>query len=503
MTRIQSVSIGIGKTLSTFKKSTGGAVGGVIDLVAKGNISRSKRTPSTLMPTVSHPPVRPVSVPLGTGATGPTLIAQSSSKPAHILLAQSAVESQEEEEGSEGDELPTFHHGSAKSRTKQTKATIARPAPRPFPLQLASESPVSPRASRLRERNGSRHDGENDDDDVVEIVDVFTTPRGPSPPRSPTPSPSLVRPLLVHASAGPATATFVKSKQSSGFPTSPTKSNPQTDVEPHERTKQRRHASPDWDARVSRNERDGILKSPRKSAAHSSPRHVPRTRGRASSPTPLTLSHSAPHHAKNGTLWTGDAGECDASDSRRPQPEDSGSTRDDVGWKPQPSNTSAIYISSGSEDEGNAGLGIDNSGGGGEAEMNEDQDGCTDIDVDGWANTGMILSAPPSPARTCSPPANDLVPTVPVVEVTLPNPARVSKFKPAPAPAPAPASRVDVRAPSTECQVSDRSTSTSLKGSKNDEYIAAPRPVHRVPLLVARAKRSKGRNDDIIDLTSD
>ena len=116
---------------------------------------------------------------------------------------------------------------------------------------------------RLREMGEARYDDGSDDGDMVEIVDVFTTPRGPSPPRSPTPSPL----------AGP--ATFVKSRQSKGFPTSPTKSKSKTDSESRKGRKQRRQASSDRDTHVSVNESHGILKSPSKSAAHSSPRHVP------------------------------------------------------------------------------------------------------------------------------------------------------------------------------------------------------------------------------------
>ncbi|KAG8215238.1 hypothetical protein J3R82DRAFT_8784 [Butyriboletus roseoflavus] len=485
-----SVSIGIGKTLSTFvpEKSTDGAVGGVIDLIAKGNGSRSKSAPSTLMPTTSLPPVRPVSAPLGTGTIGPMPIARSPSKLAHILLPQSALES-EEDEGSEGDELPTFHRGSAKSRMKKTRAPIDRPAPRPFPMQLASELPASPCVSRFRERDGSRQDDKNDDGDAVEIMDVFTTPRGPSPPRSPTPSPSPVKPLPGQASAGPATL-----MKSSGFPTSPTKSKSQADTEPHKKTKQRRRVSSGWDTHASGSEGNGILKSPRKSAVHSSPRHVPRTRGRVSSPTPSMSSNSAPH-ANNIALWTSDTEGHDVSGSRQPQLDDSGSTRmgDGVGRKPRPSDASAIYISSGSEDECNVGLGIDNRGNSGEAEADEDQGEGTDLDADGWANTGMILSTPPSPAPL---PASDLVPTVPAVEVALPNPARVSKFKPA-------TCKVDGRAPPAECQVSVKSTHLKDPTNNGDSDIAASRPVHHVPLLAARAKRSKGGDDDVIDLTSD
>lgn len=479
----QSVSVGIGKTLSTFvSKNTDGAVGVVIDLIAKGNGSRSKSTPSTSMLTTSLPLVRPVSAPLGTGKIGPAPIAQSPSKLAHILFSQSALES-EEEEGSEGDELPTFHRGSAKSK----RAPIVRAAPRPFPMQLA-ELPVSPFISRFRTRD------ENDDGGGVETVDVFTTPHGPSPPRSPTPSPSPVKPLPVQASAGP--ATFVKSEQPGGFPTSPTKPKFQTDAAPRNKKKQPRHVSSNRETHVSGGKGDGILKSPRKSVAHSSPRHVPRTRGRTSSPTPLTNSAL---RTTNVALWTGDGEGHDVSDSRQPQLEDSGSTRmgDGVGRKPRPSDASAIYISSGSEDEGNVGLGFDNDNREdiGEVEANGDQGEDTDPDEDGWADTGMILSAPPSPAPL---PASDLVPTVPAVEVALPDPARVSKFKPA-------ASKVDVRIPPAESQPSAKIISTSLKDPTNNGDTAAPRPAHlsRAPLLVARAKRRKGRDDDVIDLTSD
>jgi hypothetical protein len=494
MVRTQSVSVGVGETWSTFtsEKITGRAVGGVIDLITKGNASKSKSIPPTSMPTASLLPVRPVSASLRAGTStnsvpgvntdtiGPTPIARSPSKLAHIVLPQSALES-EEEEGSEGDELPTFRCGSAKSRTKK-RVAIARPAPRPFPMQLVSQSTASPCASRFREKDRARHDDEYDDDDVVEIVDVFTTPRRPSPPRSPTPSPSPVKPPSVLAS-GP--ATFVKPRQSSGFTTSPTKSKSQTDNEPHQKTKQHRHASSDRDTHVSGNERDGILKSPRKSAAHSSPRHVPRARGRAPSPTPLASSGST-SRANNAAL----------SDGRRPEPEDSGSMQigDGVGRKPRPSDASAIYISSGSEDEGNAGLGVDSSRGGGQAEVNGDQDECTDREADAWADTGMILSSPPSPARAPPPANDDPVPPFPAAEVVLPNPARASKFKPTLAAA----SKVDVRTPA-----SDTTISTSFKGTTSGEDTVAPRPVRRAPLLVARAKRSKGRDDDVIDLTSD
>ena len=503
--RTQCVSVGVGETRSTFtsKKNTGRAVGDVIDLIAKGNTSKSKSIPPMSMPTASLLPVRPVSAPLragtstnsvpgvNTGTIGPTPITRSPSKLAHTVIPRSALES-EEKEGSEGDELPTFHCGSAKSTAKK-RATITRPAPRPFPMQFVSESLASPCASRFKEKDGARHDDENDDGNVVEIVDVFTTPRGPSPPRSPTPSPSPVKYSSVLASTGP--ATFVKPRQSSGFPTSPTKSKSQIDNEPHKKMKQRCHASSDWDTHVSGNERDGILKSPRKSAAHSSPRHVPRARGRAPSPTPLPSSGSA-SHANNAALWTGDAEGRNTSDSRRLEPEDSGSMQigDGVGRKPQPSDASAIYISSGSEDESNAGLGIDNSRGGGQAEIIGDQDECTDREVDAWADTAMILSAPPSPARAPPPANDDLVPPFPAVEVVLPNPTRTSKFKPTLAAA----SNVDVRAPAP-----DRTTPSSFKGPTSGEDTVAARPVSRAPLLVARAKRSKRRDDDVIDLTSD
>ncbi|KAI9571826.1 hypothetical protein HD554DRAFT_2069651 [Boletus coccyginus] len=483
-----SVSVGVGKILLTFtsERNTGRAVGGVIDLVAKGNVSRSKGAPSTSMPTASLPPIYPASAPLGTSIVGPTSIARSPSKLAHILLPRLALES-EEEEGSEGDELPTFHRGSIGSRTKK-RATIVRPAPLPFPMQLVSEPPVSPRASKLRGRDGASRD----DGDVVEIVDVFMTPGGPSPPRSPTPSPSPVKSSSVHASPGP--ATFVELGRSSGFPSSPTKSKPLIDVEPNKKTKQRRHVSSDWDTHVSGSERKGIPKSPRKSEAHSSPRHVHRVRGRASSPTPLALSSGS--HTNNVALWTSDAEGRNASDDRRPQPKNSGSTQmgNGVGRKPRQSDASAIYISSGSEDEGNAGLGADNGQGDGEAEANEDQDESTDRDADAWADTGMILSAPPSSARFAPPASGDLVPPAPAVEVVLPNPARASKFKPAHA---APSS-VDVYA-----LASDITTSANPKGTTESEDIVVPRPVCRAPLLVARAKRSKGRDDDVIDLTSD
>ncbi|KAF8556743.1 hypothetical protein OG21DRAFT_1602064 [Imleria badia] len=489
MMRTQSVSVGVRETWPTFasEKNTGRAVGGMIDPITKGNASRSKSIPSTSMPTTSLPPVRPVSAPLGVGTTDPTSTARSPSKLAHILLPRSSLES-EEEEGSEGDELPTFHRGSAKSRTKRN--TIVRPVPRRFPMQLTSKLPVSPCSSRFREKNETRHDDENDDGDEVEIVDVFTTPRGPSPPRSPTPSPSPVKPLPVYVSTGP--STFVKSRQSNGFPTSPTKSMSQTDTEPHKKTKPRRHASSDWDTPASGNERNGILKSPRKSAAHSSPRHVPHARGRASSPTPLALSNY-PSHAKNVALWTSDAEvhNHDALDSRRPQPEDSVFVQmgGGVGRRPRPSDASAIYISSGSEDEATAGL--DNQGIR-EAEVNEDRD--VDRDADTWADTGMILSAPPSPG---APASDGLVPSAPAVDAALPNPVRASKFKPAPGVA----SEGDVRVPSADFHVPAKIT--SLQGPTNDEDTVVPRPVRCAPLLVARAKRSKGRDDEIIDLTSD
>lgn len=483
----QSVSVDVGKILSTFaSKNTGRAVGGVIDLVAKGSVSRSKSAFSTSIPTASLPSIYPASAPLGTGIVGPTSISRSPSKLAHILLPQLALES-EEEEGSEGDELPTFHRGSIGSRTKK-RATIVRPAPLPFPMQLASESPVSPRASRLRGRDGASRD----DGDVVEIVDVFMTPRGPSPPRSPTPSPSPVKSSSVHASPGP--ATFVELERSSGFPSSPTKSKPLIDVEPNKKTKQRRHVSSDWDTHVSGSERKGIPKSPRKSEAHSSPRHVHRVRGRASSPTPLGLASNS--HTNNVALWTSDAEGRNASDGRRPQPENSGSTQmaNCVGQKPRQSDVSAIYISSGSEDEGSVGLGADNGQGDGEAEANEDQDDSTDRDGDVWADTGMILSAPPSSARFAPPISGDLVPPAPAVEVVLPNPARASKFKPA---------RAEPSSVDVHTLASDIITSANPKGTTGNGDIVVPRPVCRAPLLVARAKRSKGRDDDVIDLTSD
>lgn len=156
----------------------------------------------------------------------------------------------------------------------------------------------------------------------------------------------------------------------------------------------------------------------------------------------------------------------------------------DVGRKPSLSDTSAIYISSGSDDEGGARLGVDH----GEGEVNEHQEEHTDQDVDTWADTAMILSVPPSP----TPPASsDLVSAVPTAEVALPNPARTSKFRPAPAAA----SVTDVRAPA-----SHRKSSTSYRDATSDEDTIARRLVCRAPLLVARAK---GRDDDIIDLTSD
>ncbi|KAG6374035.1 hypothetical protein JVT61DRAFT_4673 [Boletus reticuloceps] len=458
-----SASVGAGEPWSTFmsEKNTGKAVIG----------SRSKSTSWTSMTATSLPPVRPVSAPIATGTIGPPPIARSLSKLGHIIFPQSTSES--EEEGSEGDELPTFHHGSGKSRAKK-KATVVRPAPRPFPMQLVSKPPVSPSASRLKERNGSRHGDLHDDDDVVEFVDVFTTPRGPSPPRSPTPSPSPVQPLTrpcfnetIHV----------------------------CEIEPIKRvsyqshqTRQRLNTSEDGDTPVSGNERNSIHKSPRKSAAHSSPRHVPRARGRASSPTPLALSGSA-SHTSNVSLWTGDTEGWNASDSHRPQLEESGG--DSVGRKPRLSGASAIYISSGSEDEDNVGLSVDRGPDGGEAEVN---DGYTDQDANTWADTGMMLSAPPSPA----PPASD-VPTIPAVEVVLFNPVRASKFKPAPTAT----SKVDMHAPSTERQTSAKNTSTSLEGMTKGENDIVPRPVRRPPLLIARAKRNKGRDDDIIDLTSD
>lgn len=418
---------------------------------------------------------------MNTGAIDPTMIARSPSRLAHIHFLQPALES-EEEEGNERDELPLFHRGAVKSGVKKaTIATISRSAPRPFPMQLAFESPVSPRGSRLQDWDERRHDDENDDGDGIEIVDVFTTPRGPSPPRSPTPSPSPVKPLPVHASVGP--DSFAKSNQ---FPTSPTNPTSRIIAEPHEKAKPRRCVSPDTDTHVSGNERNGILKSPRKSAAHSSPRHISRVRGRASSPTPPGLSNSS--RANDAVLWTGTA-ECMASDCRAPQPDDPGSTYtgNGVRRKPRPSDTSAIYISSGSEDEDNAELGIDDNREGGEAAVHHDW-------TDGWADTGMILSVPPIPARAPLSPTGDHTPPD-LTEEALPNPARTSKFKPAP-----PALKVTGGAPPAEPRVLDRVMSTSLKGNTHDD---APRPVHRAPLLVARAKRSKGRDDDVIDLTSD
>ncbi|KAF8438586.1 hypothetical protein L210DRAFT_3450367 [Boletus edulis BED1] len=462
-----SMSVGAGKPWSAFmsEMNMGKAVIG----------SRSKSTLWTSMTATSLPPVRPVSAPIATGTIGPPPIAQSLSKLGHIIFPQSTSESGEE--GSEGDELPTFHHGSGKSRAKK-KATVVRPAPRPFPMQLVTKPPVSPSASSLKERNESKHGDLHDDDDMVEIVDVFTTPRGPSPPRSPTPSPSPVKPLPVHASTRP--STFVRSSQSSEFPTSPTKS----DTDPCHKTRQRFHTSEDGDTPISGNERNSIHKSPRKSAGHSSPRHVQR----ASSPTPLVLPGSA-SHTSNVSLWTGDTEGWNASDRHRPQLEESGGGS--VGRKPRLSGASAIYISSGSEDEDNVVLSVDRGPDGGEAEVN---DGYTDQDANTWADTGMMLSAPPSPA----PPASD-VPTIPPVEVVLFNPVRVSKFKPALTAT----SKVDMHAPSTEPQTSAKNTSTSLKGMTKGEDDVVPRPVRRPPLLIARAKRNKGRDDDIIDLTSD
>lgn len=474
MTQAQSVSVGVGETWSTFASERNSSSAMAIDPMTKGNASKSKSIPSTSMPTTSLPPVRPVSAPLGAGID-PTSTARSPSKLAHILLPRFGLES--EEEGSEGDELPTFYRGSSKLGMKRN--TIVRPAARPFPMQLTSESPVSPCTSRFREKDGARRDDVHDDDDTAEILDVFSTPRGPSPPRSPTPSPSPVKSIPDQ---------FVQSRQSNGFPTSPTKPMSQTDTEQH-KTKQRRHPSSDWDTPVSGNEKNDILKSPRKSATHSSPRHVPRARGRASSPTPLASSSSPASHLHDVALWGSDAEGRNMSDSRRPQLEDSGSMRigGSAGWKPRPSDASAIYISSGSEDEDTIRLGVDDGRGIGTAEANKDQD----ADVDTWADTGMILSAPPSPT------SGDRFPPVPAVDAVPLNPVRGSKFKPAPAAV----SKVDnVRVPSADFQAAAKTL--SIKSTTNGEDIVVPRPVRCVPLLVARAKRSKGRNE-IIDLTSD
>ena len=346
MVQTQSVSIGVGETWSTFtsEKNTGRAVGAVIDPERKRTEGKEYSLDDHAPSFTSSRPPRFCSSPCGHwrefGSGGEhrhdrpyancTVTIETDPYSASSINHR---EEEEEKEGSEGDELPTFHRGSVKSRAKK-RASIARLAPRPFPMQFVTEPPVCPCASRLREMGEARYDDGNGDGDMVEIVDVFTTTRGPSPPRSPTPSPL----------AGP--ATLVKSRQSSGFPTSPTKSKPQTDSEPHEGRKQRRQASSDWDTRVSGNEKDGILKSPRKSAAHSSPRHIPRACGRAPSSAP----GSTPH-ANNDIWWTGDAEGCNMSDSRGPEPEDSGSMQidDRVGRKAQPSDASAIYISSGSE----------------------------------------------------------------------------------------------------------------------------------------------------------
>ena len=501
------MSVGADKLLktSTSQDDRRNVESGVIDLIAKGSASRSKSAPSTSVPTAPLSPKRPFSAPLVTGTSmiSLTSISRSPSKLDHILLPQPALESDEEDEGSEGDELPTFHRGSAKSKTKKTmKATISRPAPRPFPMQFASESPVSQCASSLKERHESRQD-EHDEGDMIEIVDVFTTPRGPSPPRSPIPSPSLVKPLPAYASAGP--TAYAKGKQPGGFPPSPTNSMSQASTKPREKTKPRASfASMDGDTCVSGSDRNGILKSPRKSAAHSSPRHVSHTRERASSPTPRKLFKS-PSRADGAMLCTG----AEASDCRRPQPENPASTctSDGVGRKPRLSDTSAIYISSGSEDEDNAELGVDTSRGDGpvEAEVDEDHDlepdawTDRDADVDGWADTGMILSTPPSPVRASPTPESDLGPGAPAAKV-LPSAPRASKFKPAPT-----ALKATAQAPWAEFQVSGKATFTNLnlKGMTHDEDIVAPRPVDRAPLLVARAKRSQDRDGDVIDLTSD
>ncbi|KAG9311064.1 hypothetical protein JVU11DRAFT_8969 [Chiua virens] len=222
-----NVGIGVGKTLSTAKER-----------VASGSTSRSK---STSISTDSIPHGRVPSTSLDTNTsiklipgvnTGKIDIARNALtplKPARILLPPSALESEEEEE-SEEDELPMFHRGSVKARAKKPGAPIARPAPRPFPMQLVSGSPVSP--STLG-RGRSRYDDKGDDDDEVEIVDIFTTPRGPSPPRTPTPSPS---PLPVCLPGGPATS--VQSVHSDRFPASPTKTKCRTDIEPQKWTKE-------------------------------------------------------------------------------------------------------------------------------------------------------------------------------------------------------------------------------------------------------------------------
>ena len=451
---------------------------------SKANMTRSMSAPLTSAPTTSLPPEHSF-VPSVTrenstlvqrvdiGTIGPMPVSRSPSKLDHILLPKSPSES-EEEKGDEEGELPTFHRGSAKSKAKKVTKAMVRPAPRSFPMQLTSEA--------LASESGYG----NKDDDEVEFVDVFTTPRGPSPLCSPTPSPSPVKSLSIQISARP--ATFAKPKQSNRFPTSPINSTTKTarvdNVNPC------RPVLSDRDTHRSGDEQDRIHKSPRKSAAHSSPRQVTHARRRALSPTPL--SHCASPVDDATMLWPS-AGEHGASDYLISPLEDSGSrcSANSVGPKPRLSDTSVIYISS-SEDEDDAQLGNAISQDGGVAAMCKDRDEWTDQDVNEWADTGMILSAPPSPAHAPSSPAGDPLPSA--------EPARASKFKPA---STAVALKINARASSTESRTSSKTIPMNLKSRTQDDNVVVLHPLHRAPLLAVRAKQSEARNDDVIDLTSD
>ncbi|KIK80050.1 hypothetical protein PAXRUDRAFT_767087 [Paxillus rubicundulus Ve08.2h10] len=419
-------------------------VGCLIDLSGNGNRvglrSKSATSTSALASTASllshHSSSIPSSVDsasgLGssaaTGTANPTVVARSTSKLAHILLP-SLLESEEEADG-EGDELPTFHRGSAPKRRAGTlKGSASTPmfkaVPRPFPMPSPSKSSIS--YSPSRDMDNARGVGRGDDGDVV-IIDVFTTPPAPSPPRSPTPTPSPMKSPRTPA-CPISLVESTKLTDANGaprFPTSPTKS----------KVKQHPRILSDSDAETPASGQGGIPKSPRKSATHTSPRHLPRAR--ASSPTSPS-SFRCP------------------SGAEEPMPMPPAVRR------PRPSDESAIYISSGSEagDDEHEGL-------------SDDDGGHEDEPVDEAADTAMVLSSPPSlPSSTCSSPA-----------LPSPGPARVSRFKAAwgsQATAVLPAS-------STERMKAGEVGFLGSTGSKHGAVCTISKPPTRAPLLVARAK---------------
>ncbi|KIJ61265.1 hypothetical protein HYDPIDRAFT_189683 [Hydnomerulius pinastri MD-312] len=384
---VSDVKVGLGSGSGSRSQSTsiarapvkGAAPPGIIDLSA-----RSKKTiPSTSTLSSSVAPTQPSSSSSSsrsaTTAPKPAPPIRSTSKLAHILL-------QEEEEASsgdgEGDELPTFHRGSrsaAKSKSKSSSllksgpgsrdssredsTSKAKPAPRPFPMSFPPPSPSTSTPSRSPAKAFPSPPSPSPWRNEGDEMDVFTSPqRAPSPPRSPSPTPSPAKPL-------PGASSSAARANGAAFPMSPTTSRRRTPPRSDSDLSAGPETAPNAKPKTGP---DSLPKSPRKSTSHTSPRHI----RPPSSPTLQTNIL---------TEWLSQSPRTSVRRATSPTPASAGKRG------PRPSDESAIYISSDSED-------VEDTARDGDApvstvDIGVDGDG---DEEDGQGDIAMILSSPPS-----------------------------------------------------------------------------------------------------------